>query len=87
MQMVALTRAGWGAYWSRLLSLVVAEMACKPAVSGSKSRQQCFDHKKRKRLENMVWYMIVWGKGVPQWAHAEASLPPRDQTHTHTSIV
>lgn len=25
--------------------------------------------------------MGMWGKGVPQWARAEASCPLRDQTH------
>jgi hypothetical protein len=29
----------------------------------------------------------VWGKGVPQWAHAKASLPPEGpDTHGRCSI-
>jgi hypothetical protein len=33
---------------------------------------------KKKRSQGYVWwrYSVVWGKGVPLRAHAEASLPP-----------
>ena len=33
--------------------------------------------KKKKRKEYVWWRKgRVWGKGLPLWAHAEASLPP-----------
>ena len=32
-----------------------------------------------------IWYTAVWGKGVPQRAHAKASLPPEGpDTHWHS---
>ena len=58
-----------------LVSVVVAEIPCKPKEFLHPSHSTSFVIIKRERGKR-ICSTVLWGKLVPKWAHDEASLPP-----------